>query len=89
MRVEDAALFQRHRVPLVLGVGELDLISGLKRAVPAKTHAEKASAATDEIRPDGAVPRVVHRKARTDAAAAGKHLAGAVSMLLTMGHVAP
>ena len=39
VRVEDAALAQRHRVPLVLGVGELDLIPRPERPVPAKTHA--------------------------------------------------
>ncbi|GGK66901.1 hypothetical protein Ppa06_23550 [Planomonospora parontospora subsp. parontospora] len=41
MRVEDPVLLQRHRVALVLGVGELNLIPGLKRPMPAKTHARK------------------------------------------------
>ncbi|GAB3146614.1 hypothetical protein GCM10027161_40710 [Microbispora hainanensis] len=87
MRVEDAALFQRHRVPLVLGVGELDLISGLERAVPAKTHAEKASAATDEIRPRGAVSRgcfLGGRQRGGERRRPGKDLAGAESLLVTM-----
>ncbi|GIH76921.1 hypothetical protein Plo01_33500 [Planobispora longispora] len=41
MRVEDPVFLQRHRVALVLGVGELNLIPGLKRPMPAKTHVRK------------------------------------------------
>ncbi|GIH96390.1 hypothetical protein Psi01_70200 [Planobispora siamensis] len=56
MRVEDPVLLQRHRVALVLGVGELNLIPGLKRPMPAKTHARKGIGARPEetpVRPGG------------------------------------
>src|SRR5690606_20082962 len=61
VRMECPALAQRHRVPFVLRIGQLDLIPRSERAVPAKTHAERVMRACTRsslaiIRPARRIP---------------------------------